>query len=114
MKPTNVKVDQDVDTKTWLKVNGYPDVLDVILRFEAAEKRAGRGTRVSWGLVLAGWPNGNPKTRKGIEFPILAAFQRARGWPVTSGAIQRSPHELAPAIKKQEGRWGKRFRRATH
>ncbi len=104
----------DIDAKTWLKVNGYLDVLRLIERFEAKEKAAGKGTRVDWFLVLAGTESGKARSRGGVTYPILKAMQRRAGYPVTAEAIQRGALEVAPPIRKQEGRWGKKFRRATH
>lgn len=104
----------DIDAKTWLKVNGYPDVLRLIARLEAKWAREGKGTRKDWFLVLAGTPNGRARTVDGTTFPMLAAFRRRQGYPVAAEALQRGPLEVAPPIRKQEGRWGKRFRRATH
>lgn len=104
----------DIDAKGWLKANGYKGILRDILRLEKVWVSEGKKTRRDWFLVLAGTPNGKPRMVGGIEWPMLAAFRRRQGYPVAQEAISNSPLEVAPPIRKQVGRWGKRFRRATH
>lgn len=102
-----------ITAKQWLKANGYADLLKLVSRLEAKWKAAGNGTRRDWFLLFAGTEDGKPRTMKdGTTFPIVAAFQRRAGYPVTAEALQRGPLEVAPPIRKQVGRWGKRFRRA--
>lgn len=104
----------DIDAKGWLKANGYKGVLALIVRLERKWKAAGKKTRRDWFLVLAGTPSGKPRTIDDTTFPMIQAFRRRQGYPLAATALALTPWEVAPPIRKQEGRWGKRFRRATH
>ncbi len=110
--PMKVRVDADVDARVWLRTHGYDTAADLIDTLIDLWKAQGKKTRRDWWLVLAGTPEGEPRVIAGFEFPILKAARRRQGFPPdVKGAVERSPHELAPAIKRQ-ARWGKGFKRA--
>lgn len=110
--PINVRVDMDQDCLTWLGLHGYADIINLINGLTRKWKVAGRRTRRDWWLVLAGTPRGKARTVNGVHFPVLKAARRRQGFPPdVPAALERTPHELAPSIKRQE-RWGKGFKRA--
>lgn len=96
----------------WLIANGYEDIAKLIDRLMLIWASAGSGTRRDWYLILAGNDVGGPRIVNGIPFPVLKAMRRRQGFPPdVEGAIERSPHELAPPIKAQQ-RWGSGFKRS--
>jgi len=110
--PLNVRVDTDLTCREWLRFNGYADVARLIDEVMAGLKFRGLRTRRNWWLILAGTAEGDPREVDGRPFPVLKAARRRQGFPPdVTGALERSPHELAPSIERQE-RWGKGFKRA--
>ncbi len=111
MNPLSVRVEVVTDCRSWLIANGYSDVEARISELLREWKLAGLGTRRDWWLVLAGTAEGKPRKVYGYTFPVLKAARRRQGFPPdVEGAVERSPHELAPSIERQE-RWGKGFKR---
>ena len=107
------RVDVEVSCREWLKLNGYVEVEERITNLIRRWRYEGKKTRRDWWIVLAGTPEGASHVVDGVTFPVLKAARRRQGFPPNvPGAIERTPHELAPSIKRQE-RWGKGFKRAT-
>lgn len=112
MDPLNVRMDADLTCRQWLVTHGYTKVAAVITLMTAKWKRQGKSTRRDWWLVLAGTEEGESRFVDDMPFPVLKAARRRQGFPPdVEGAIENSPHELAPAIRRQK-RWGKGFKRA--
>lgn len=110
--PMNVRVDADLDARMWLRTHGYSYVANLIAIIIDTWKCEGKKTRRDWWVILAGTPEGKPRTVSGVTFPVLKAARRRQGFPPdVEGAIENSRHELAPSIQRQE-RWGKGFKRA--
>lgn len=108
----NVRVDADLTAREWLVAHGYSAVSRLINDAIESWEAQGKKTRRDWWVILAGTPSGKPRVVHGFEFPVLKAARRRQGFPPdVPGAFERSPHELAPAIRRQE-RWGKGFKRA--
>lgn len=102
-----------LSAKDWLEANGYDDLVATIERIEGWWSERGVATRRDWFLMFAGTPSGKPRVVEGLVLPMVQAFRRRQGYPLAKAAIQRSPFEVAPPIRKQEARWGKKFRRAV-
>lgn len=96
-----------MNTRQWLRTNGYDDVADLIDEVMEDWKAAGKKTRRNWWDILAGNKNGLPCERGGRKFPILRAAQVRQGKPITENAICRNPNEEIPPIVEQV-RWQKR------
>ncbi len=111
--PLNVRVDTDLSCVDWLTLHGYDDVAKLIQRLTRKWKAQGKATRRDWWLILAGTPCGDSRVVDGFAFPVLKAARRRQGFPPNvPDAFERTPHELAPSIKQQAARWGKKFKRA--
>lgn len=115
-KPSpEAKVDYvQVTCRQWLVATGYEDIAKLIDHVMSLWAEKGDATRRDWWLILAGHPDGRPRKVNGLHFPVLKAARRRQGFPPdVQGAIERSPHELAPSIKEQ-ARWAhnKGFKRA--
>lgn len=107
-----VRVDADLDARTWLVAHGYQDVVALINGLMAKWKAEGKRTRKDWWVILAGTANGKPRRLSDVTFPVLKAARRRQGFPPdVPEAIENSPHELAPSIRQQSARWGKFFKR---
>ena len=105
------RVDVQVSCREWLRLNGYEDVADSIDALTRKWRYEGRKTRRDWWLVLAGTREGAPHVVDGVTFPVLKAARRRQGFPTdVPGAVERTPHELAPTIR-QQARWPQPFKR---
>lgn len=93
-----------MDTRHWLRANGYDDIADMIDEIMHEWQAAGKKTRRNWWDVLAGRKNGAPCVREGREFPVLRAAQLRQGKPVTENAVCRNVEEEIPIIIVS-GRW---------
>ena len=92
--------------KEWLLQNDYQDVLKKIETVEAGWNNRRTKTRRNWGDVLAGHKDGTSKVIQGVEFPVLCAARKRKGWPVTEKCICRTPNEKMPLAVAQV-RWEK-------
>lgn len=92
--------------KEWLAEHNYPEVLRKIEKVERGWARKGTKTRRDWADVLAGNLDGSPKTIEGVEFPVLCAARRRKGWQPTDGCISKAPNEVMPPITAQ-ARWAR-------
>ncbi len=109
--PLNIRVDASLSCRQWLILHGYGQVERYIHKVMQEWKRNGIRTRRDWWLILAGTAEGKPRYVAGHAFPVLKAARRRQGFPPNvEGAIERSPHELAPNIERQN-RWGRGFKR---
>jgi hypothetical protein len=99
--------EQDL-ARRWLRENGYEDIADLIDRFIAEWKAAGKHTRRNWWEILAGDRHGNPRTIEGKLFPVLRAAQLRQGLPVTPNAIWRPEEKSPPPAPRITGRWSKK------
>lgn len=95
-----------MDTRRWLRANGYGDIADMIDEIMNEWKAAGKKTRRNWWDVLAGHKNGNPSVREGRTFPVLRAARLRKGWSETENAICRNSNEEIPPILPSN-RWPK-------
>lgn len=93
-----------METRKWLRANGYDDVADMIDEAINEWRAAGKRTRRNWWDVLAGRANGQPCIYAGRTFPILRAALIRKGRPVTPDALCRNPDEVVPDIRVT-GRW---------
>src|SRR6187397_1579454 len=91
--------------KKWLEAD-YADCLELINRQEARWRATGRDTRRNWWDVLAGQKDGTPTIIDEVEFPVLRAARRRKGWNDVPNAICRNDREVAADFRF--GRWGKR------
>lgn len=113
MSKLQPRVDLNVSCIEWLRLNGYEDVAKTIDDLRQRWRIRNLATRRDWWLILAGTEQGTPRVVDGVTFPVLKAARRRQGYPPdVDGAIERTPHELAPSIKQQTARWGKKFKRA--
>jgi len=90
--------------RSWLKANGYDDVVVLIDEVIAQWKREGKATRRNWWDILAGGPSGERLTVAGRTFPVLRVAQLRQGRPVTKSALRRKKREKPPPVWKTR-RW---------
>ncbi len=93
-----------MESRKWLRANGYDDVADLIDEIMKEWRASGNGTRRNWWDVLAGRGNGQPCLTAGRQLPILRAAQIRQGRPVTANAICRNKDEGVPPLVTP-GRW---------
>lgn len=93
-----------MQTRAWLRENGYHDVAKLIDEVMAEWKRKGIKTRRNWWEILAGDAEGRPRKVAGRKFPVLQVAQVRQGLPVTKNAIRRSRKGKPPEIRKTR-RW---------
>lgn len=87
---------KEIKARSWLRVNGYDDIADMIDKIYAEWEKAGKKTRRNWWEILAGDKDGKPRKVAGRKFPVLKVAQERQGLPVTRNAIRRSRIEKAP------------------
>lgn len=96
----------DKDARTWLRANGYDDVADKIDAIIEDWRKRGVTTRRNWWDVLAGNRAGKAAVVQGVEFPVLAAARRRKGWQTSdsetgAGEVAPSPTTNRWADKKE-------------
>lgn len=94
-------MEKNQTARSWLRANGYDDVVDMIDEIMIEWKISGKKTRRSWWEVLAGGKHGQPCVVEGREFPVLKAAQKRQGKKTTKNAIFHKKRESAPRIQLQ-------------
>jgi hypothetical protein len=98
---------EQIVIRTWLKQNGYEDILEMIDEAIKTWKSEGIKTRRNWWEILAGGHNGCPRKINGKNFPVLKAAQIRQGKPVSANAICRNDNEEIQPVW-QTNRWPKK------
>lgn len=88
------------DIRAWLQAQGRKDVA---LKIDAAMRkwaREGKKTRRNWWDILSGDKKGNPRSVRGIEFPVLEGARRRQERKSSSDA-RSSKRKVVPASTRK-------------
>lgn len=96
-----------INVRSWLIENNYPEVVAKIDRVMAKWDKQNKRTRRNWWDVLAGTKDGKPQKIEGVMFPVLRAARLRKGWDPTPNCLCKNANEVFLPVVEQP-RWANR------